>query len=259
MSESIGPFSVRPNRLKSKPPGSPRPFVLLDILSPDLLEIYGMLGAECFMIEGEHAAYDETLFLHLVRVGELYDMTPGIRVNTLDRGQIARLLDIGIQWIHYAHAESAEDVERFVRYAKYPPIGERGFGRFSRLNRYGMADEAEAIKAGNDSVYLSVAIEDLEGVRNVREICEVEHIDSVEVGSSDLTASMGLPGQYDHPKVQEVLQSLVDTMKEFPHARPPGRGGYAIRAEAVGGVPRPSGPSGYTIATLLRERLTRGG
>jgi 4-hydroxy-2-oxoheptanedioate aldolase len=259
MSESTGGFTVRPNRLKSKAPGAPRPFVLLDILSPDLLEIYGMLGAECFMIEGEHAAWDESLFLHLVRVGELYGMTPGIRINTLDRGQIARLLDIGIQWIHYAHAESKEDVERFVRYAKYPPIGERGFGRFSRLNRYGMADEGEAIKAGNDAVYLSVAIEDLEGVSNVRAICEVEHIDSVEVGASDLSASMGLPGRYDHPEVRAVLQSLIDVMKEFPHARPPTQGGYAARTERVGGLPRPGGPSGFTIATLLKERMERSG
>lgn len=251
---------VRPNRLKQQKPGAPRPFVLFDIPSPELLEIYGQLGAECFMIEGEHAAWNESVYLQFVRISEIYNMTPGIRINVLNRGEIARLLDLGIQWIHYAHVESKEDAERFVRYAKYAPIGERGFGRFSRLNRFGMADEAEAIKDGNDAVYLSCAIEDMEGVLNVKDICEVEGIDSVEVGPSDLTASMGLPGRYDHPEVQRVLQSLIDVMKDYPHARPPAMRGFAVQGPetaAPTGPRVPSGPTGFTIATLLKERFNR--
>ena len=239
-------YRVRPNLMKEKRKRGERVrSVLLDILSPDLLEVFGMVGYDAFMLEGEHHAIDENLYVQLIRTGELYGMTPSIRLRTIQPGPIARLLDIGIQGITATHIHSAEDLKNLIRCAKYPPEGERGFGRFSRLNCWGMADEAEALKAGNDALWLGGLVEDMEGVEHLDEILAVEGIDNIGIGASDLTASMGHPGDYDHPEVVRVMERIGESMaKAGREWRVPRFGKY-------------TGASGTLISILLREHLER--
>jgi 4-hydroxy-2-oxoheptanedioate aldolase len=239
-------YKVRPNKLKEKRKRGERvPGVLLDILSPDLLEVFALAGYQTVMFEGEHHALDENLYVSLIRVAEMYDMTPTIRFRTIQPGPIARLLDIGIQGITATHIHSAEDLKNLIRCAKYPPEGERGFGRFSRLNKWGMADEAEAIKAGNDALWLGGLVEDMEGVEHLDEILAVEGIDSIGIGASDLTASMGHPGDYDHPEVVKVMDRIGESMKR------------AGRPWTVPRFGRYTGASGTLLGILLKEHLER--
>ena len=162
-------------------PGKPVFGFLLDVPSAELVEILGLLGFDTFTIEGEHGVYDDAFYLSLIRAAELHGMAPQIRINTIHPDQICRLLDLGLQGIHYTHVSSAEDARSLVKAAKYYPEGERGFGRFSRANLFGLTDEREAVQMGNDAIYLSVAIEDMSGVDHLEEICGVPGIDHVGV------------------------------------------------------------------------------
>lgn len=220
-------YVVRSNRIKEKMrAGKPVFGFLLDVPSAELVEILGLLGFDTFTMEGEHGVYDDAFYLGLIRAAELYGMAPQIRINTIHPDQICRLLDLGLQGIHYTHVSSAEDARNLVKAAKYYPEGERGFGRFSRANLYGLTDEREAVRMGNDAIYLSVAIEDMSGVEHLEEICGVSGIDHVGVGPSDLAASMGRPGGYDDPEVERVLRYCHETIQksgkgaEGPYRRP---------------------------------------
>lgn len=202
-------IQVRPNRLKSKlVSGEAHSWALLDIMSVELVEVLGMVGFDSFLIDGEHVAMNEEKILDVVRAAERFQMTPMIRLRSFDFAAIGRLLDMGIQGIQATHIRTAAEAEHLINCAKYPPIGKRGFGRFSRLNCYGMADEAEALKAGNDGVVLIVAIENIEGAENIDEIVKVEGLDLVVIGPSDLSVSMGIPGMYDHPRFQKVMTDI---------------------------------------------------
>lgn len=240
-------MSVRPNKVKIA--GSRGRWFLLDILHPDFLEIFGLLGYDSFTIEGEHAACSDETILSLIRVAEAYDMTPMIRLRTLDRGEIGRLLDLGIQGIHYTCVESAEEVETLLRFTKYPPFGERSFSPDARCNRSIGDDYATAMKDSNDAVWLFLTIETVTGVDHVDEILGVPDIDLVGVGASDLAASMGQPGFYEHPDVQAVLLRLREAMAGFSHALPPGTRPFGNRP----GVYTPA--SAYLIAHLLEDHL----
>ncbi len=239
-------YKVRPNLSKEKRKRGERGAgVLLDILSPDLLEVFALAGYDSVMFEGEHHAQDENLYVSLIRVAEMYNMTPTIRIRTIQPGPIARLLDIGIQGITATHIHSAEDLKNLIRCAKYPPEGERGFGRFSRLNKWGMADEAEALKAGNEALWLGGLVEDMEGVEHLDEILAVPGIDSIGIGASDLTCSMGHPGDYDHPEVIEVMDRIGAAMAR------------AGRPWAVPRFGKYTGASGTLLGILLKEHLER--
>jgi 4-hydroxy-2-oxoheptanedioate aldolase len=202
-------FQVRLNRLKKKLlSGQDSSWVLLDIMSVEIVEILGMLGFDSFLMEGEHAALNEDKIQDLVRAAERFEMTPTIRLRTIDFGQVGRLLDIGVQGIQATHIRSAADAEHLVKCTRYPPLGQRGFGRFSRLNCFGMADEADALKCGNEAVLVTIAIEDLEGAENIAEILKTDGLDMVVIGPSDLSASMGIPGQYENPRFQGVIEKI---------------------------------------------------
>lgn len=131
-------YSIRRNRLKDKIAGGERIFgALLDTPSPDIVEMLGLLGFDYLTLEGQHGAYDDSLYLSLIRAAEIYDMTPVVRVTSIVPDQICRLLDLGLQGVS-ADVETADEARALVRAAKYPPEGRRGFGRFSRANRYGL-------------------------------------------------------------------------------------------------------------------------
>ena len=133
----------------------------------------GLLGFDYFTLEGQHGAYDDSLYLSLIRAAEIHDMTPVARV-------------------------------------KQVPQGERGFGRFSRANFYGMLEEREAVEAANAESLVVAQIEDRAGIEHIEEIVQVSGIDILSVGPSDLSQSYGLPGQYDHPTVKAALERFHD-------------------------------------------------
>jgi 4-hydroxy-2-oxoheptanedioate aldolase len=219
-------YTIRRNRLKEKIASGERIFgALLDTPSADVVEMLGLLGFDYFTLEGQHGAYDDSLYLSLIRAAEIHDMAPIVRVTSVVPDQICRLLDLGLQGIA-ADVETAEEARALVRAAKYPPEGRRGFGRFSRANRYGLVEEADAIRAGNVAVYLTVSVGTVEGVGNLPEILAVEGLDGVSCGlTSDLVASAGIPGQYDHPHVKELERQVGDAFeaagKPRPHWRNP--------------------------------------
>jgi 4-hydroxy-2-oxoheptanedioate aldolase len=158
-------FSIRRHRLKDKIANGERIFgALLDTPSPDVVEMLGLLGFDYVTLEGQHGAYYDSLYLSLIRAAEINDMTTVVRVTTIVPDQICRLLDLGLRGFS-ADVETADEARALVRAAKYPPQGRRGFGRFSRANHYGLVEEADAIRDGNDAVYLTVSVDTGRGNR----------------------------------------------------------------------------------------------
>lgn len=222
-------IQVRSNRLKSKlVKGQANSWALLDIMSVELVELLGMVGFDSFLIDGEHVARDEQTVQELVRAAERFDMTPMIRLRTVDFAEIGRLLDMGIQGIQATHIRTAAEAEHLIKCTKYPPVGKRGFGRFSRLNCYGLADEEQALKAGNEGVLLIVAIENIEGAQNIDEIVAVDGLDLIVIGPSDLSVSMGIPGQYAHPRFQQVMADIKRSIANSQY-------GACQQAKRIGG------------------------
>ena len=87
----------------------------------------------------------------------------------------------------------------------------RRFARlgFGRTQGYGFK-VGEYLETANESILLSVQAESAEAVKNIEAIVKVEGLDAVLVGPYDLSASMGLPGQINHPDVKAAIQHVAD-------------------------------------------------
>jgi len=113
-------------------------------------------------------------------------------------------LDTGCQSLIVPHVKTGAEVRRFIELAKYHPEGKRGMAIYlGASTNYEDVDPLTAMAHANANTLLSVIIETKEALENVEDIL-IAGIDLVLVGHQDLTQSLGIPGQYDHPRLREA-------------------------------------------------------
>jgi 2-dehydro-3-deoxyglucarate aldolase/4-hydroxy-2-oxoheptanedioate aldolase len=131
-----------------------------------------------------------------------------VRVPSLEVGWIKRVLDTGAEGIIVPQIRSAAEVRTVVAACRYPPLGTRGYGP-RRPSNYGRNGGAEYIAEANKELFVSVQIEAVEAVQELDAILAVPGLDCVVVGPQDLSGSMGLLGQIQHPTVMETISHIV--------------------------------------------------
>ncbi len=176
--------------------------------SPIAAEIVAGSGLDWTLIDGEHAPIGLETLLGLLQAVSRYPITPVVRVPSADPTWIKQVLDVGAQNLLVPMVNSAADAEAAVAATRYPPRGIRGVG--SALARAGQWNRIEGyLQRAHEITSLTVQIETDAAVHNARAIAEVEGVDAVFVGPSDLAASMGLLGQQEHPDVVAAVERTV--------------------------------------------------
>jgi 4-hydroxy-2-oxoheptanedioate aldolase len=118
-----------------------------------------------------------------------------------------RLLDIGVQSLLVPFVQNADDARRAVAATRYPPRGIRGVATTTRANRYGRVKDYLA--RAHDEICVVVQIETRAALAGLESIAEIEGIDGLFIGPSDLAADMGHLGQNAHPEVTEAIEDAV--------------------------------------------------
>jgi len=166
---------------------------------PSIAEILSGAGYEWVVVETEHTAIDVSEVLRLVIAIEHAGAVPLVRLAWNDPIQCKAVLDSGAAGVIVPMVNTRADAELAVKMAKYPPLGFRGVG-LARAQGYG-ARFAEYVAGANDATLLMVQIEHKDAVANIDAIVSVPGIDGTFIGPYDLSMSMGLAGQLDHPDV----------------------------------------------------------
>lgn len=135
-----------------------------------------------------------------------------LRVPSGTTAAVKPALDSGVQGLVIPQIRTVEEVRAVVDDVRYAPVGRRGVGPV-RPSDYGRRPPQEVIAGSADEVFLAVQIETVEALDAVEEIAAVPGVDSLFIGPTDLSASMGLLGQFDHPDVVAAVQRIVGTAK----------------------------------------------
>jgi 2-keto-3-deoxy-L-rhamnonate aldolase RhmA len=184
---------------------------ILSLNSPEVADLLAGLGFDWLFIDAEHGAlepHDVLLLLHAIA-----DRTPAlVRIPSTDEAWVKRALDAGADGIIVPQVGTVEQAERITRWAHYPPGGSRGLGT-ARTNRYGLG-LTESLRAAPDRVTVVVQAETAEAVQNIDDIARVRGIDAVFVGPYDLSASLGYPGEVDHPVVRAAIERIAGACRE---------------------------------------------
>jgi 4-hydroxy-2-oxoheptanedioate aldolase len=154
-------------------------------------------------------------------------VAPMVRVPSNTPEYIQRVLDGGALGVIAPGIGSAEEARQVVKAAKYPPLGERGAGGALPHLEYRSFPAAEANAALNDATMVIVQFESAAALDQADEIVAIEGVDMVLLGINDLLASMGLAGQYEHPKVRDAYARTIAACRK--HGKHVGVGGLSTR------------------------------
>ena len=162
-------------------------------------EVLARAGFDWACVDLEHGVIGIETMADVFRALEAGGCEPVARVPTNDPVWIHRCLDAGARGLIVPMVNTAQQAAAAVREAKFPPQGARGFG-YARANAYG-ADFAAYAETANDEVAVIVQIEHREAIANLDAILSVDGVDAAFIGPYDLSGSLGVVGQLNHPEV----------------------------------------------------------
>lgn len=176
---------------------------------PTVYELAGLAGFDFAIIDMEHGPLGFETAQQLVRTCELAGISPVIRIPA-NRGEyVQRALDIGAHAVQVPEINTPDDARSLVDAAKFHPAGRRGVCRFVRAARYTQLDKQEYFGLANRQQQVIVHIEGRTGFENLDAILAVEGLAVIFIGPYDLSQSIGIPGQIDHPRLQETMADIV--------------------------------------------------
>lgn len=177
---------------------------------PTAIEIAGLAGFDFVIIDNEHGEIPVEGTLDLIRAAKLTGIPAIVRVYEGNPELIDKALDLGADGVQIPNIGSKEAAITAVKAAKFAPTGSRGCNRFVRAGRYGSIPKEDFFGKANDETAVILQVEGQDGVAALPEILTVPGIDVLFVGPYDLSASLGIPGQVDHPKVIEQMNIIME-------------------------------------------------
>jgi 4-hydroxy-2-oxoheptanedioate aldolase len=189
----------------------------------EVVRIAKTAGFDSIYVDLEHSSLSLETTSQLCIAALEAGIAPFARVPQIEL--IQRVLDGGALGIITPDVRTAEQAREIVRAVKYPPQGERGFASVLPHFQYRNLPATATYKALNDATMVIPQFESAEAIANADAIFAVDGVDMVLFGTNDLTADMGIPGQYDHPRVREAYVKAIAAAKK--HGKHVGIGGLA--------------------------------
>lgn len=184
----------------------------LTIPSPTVAEIMARAGFDWLVVDMEHSAIGLNQAQELIRVIHLCKLPALVRVGENNPNLIKRVMDAGASGVIVPMVNNVADARQAVASVKYAPKGKRGVG-LARAQGYGPAFEAYWQWVVSESAVI-VQIEHIKAVENLQAILSVEGVNGFIVGPYDLSSSLGVPGQFEHPRVQSALQQVCSVIDQ---------------------------------------------
>lgn len=176
------------------------------------VEALGYTDIDFIVIDNEHGPFQIETTQEMIRVADLSQVTPCVRITEITRSHVLKQLDIGAEAIIVPDIKSIEEVKNLIRYAKYFPVGERGVA-FARKAGYGYADMTQHglqnyFDTCNKETLIFPQCETKECAELIEEIVALEGVDGIFVGPYDLSASLGAPGDFENPAYKEAFEKV---------------------------------------------------
>lgn len=180
-------------------------------------------GFDWLFIDMEHNTMDVDAAVQISVAALPTGVTPIVRVPSHDQFHATRVLDGGAMGVVVPHVNSVEQAKQIVENCKYPPIGHRSLtAPMPQLGFEGMP-VADAIEVLNRNTLVVAMLETPQAIDNAEAIAAVEGIDALLIGTNDLAAEMGIPGQFGDERIEAAYAEMIAAAKK--HGKFAGLGG----------------------------------
>ncbi|HUS07614.1 MAG TPA: aldolase/citrate lyase family protein [Bryobacteraceae bacterium] len=180
----------------------------LEFFTPGLGPMLAAAGMEFVIYDMEHGRCELSLVAEMIASCRGSDLVPIVRVPDLNFHPLSRVLDIGARGVMVPRVETRAQAEEIVAQLKYAPQGKRGvaLGLAHDLYRPG---GAEYFAQANEDTAVLLLLETEKAFENLDAIVSVPGVDVAWLGHFDLTVSMGIPAQFEHPRFLAAMDALV--------------------------------------------------
>lgn len=213
---------TRPNPVKTTlaAGGTSLGTMAFEFASPGLAQIAANAGAEFIIFDMEHSGWGIDTIRQLLATSHGAGITPLVRVPAIVPHLLTGPLDAGAHGLMVPMVETPEQARLIVDVTRYPPAGRRGSAFGLAHDGYTGGDIVAKMQAANERLLLIAQIETEAGVDNVDAIAAINGIDVLWIGHFDLSASLGIPGEFDHPRYQNAVTEVLAACER--HGKTPG-------------------------------------
>ncbi len=184
----------------------------LSLGSVGAAEVCALAGFEWLLVDLEHGPGGEEGLTGQLLAGAAHGVPVLVRVESSERIRVGHVLDLGVAGVMFPRLNTPEEVRSTIGHLWYPPRGDRGIATYNRAREFG--GDGRDTESVNDSLLGIVQIETAPALSNVREIAAIPGVDVLFVGPSDLSMSLGIPGEFDNPLLLEAFDTVIDAARE---------------------------------------------
>lgn len=201
---------MRPSRIKTRlRQGEKVLITCLHLMDPSVFEMTSLMGFDGIWLDLEHHGTSVETAAQMIRATRVGVSDVIIRPGKGEFIRLGRMLEAGAHAVMYPRCESVAEAQELVRWTKFAPLGERGFDGSGADVPYCSMSMAEYVREANDQTFLVAQLEDPGAVDSAEAIARVEGIDAIMFGPADFSVLSGIPGEFDHPRVQEALRHVA--------------------------------------------------
>ena len=178
--------------------------------SPSFVEILPESGIDFFIVSVEHNALDLADFLPMQWALKSRGIACLARVHNRDPEDVARVCDTFPDGVVIPYAEDVEELKRLIAAAKYRPLKGAALEHLLLSDEWPSDKTREYIAERCAPTFFAAMIESRKALDNLEQICALPGLDAVFIGPNDLTVSLGIPEERDHPEFIAAVQRVVD-------------------------------------------------
>ena len=191
--------------------------MILELFTPGIGPMLTDCGADFVIFDMEHGRCDIALAAELIASCRGLPIVPMVRVPDLRSAPLSRVLDLGARGVMVPRVETREQTEQIVAELKYAPQGRRGVALGIAHDLYRSSGADYFAQANEDTIVIAL-VETERAFENLDSIVSVTGVDIVWIGHYDLTVSMGIPAQFEHPRFLQAMDALVAACKKHGKA-----------------------------------------
>src|SRR5262249_6011129 len=165
-------------------------------------------------LDQEHCGLTIEQLEHAARAARGCGLDSFVRLTATDYATVMRPLEAGAGGIMAAQVRSAREAAEVVRWAEVHPVGLRGVNGTGVDARYSTVPMKDYFQKANAETFIAIQIEHIDAVTEVEQIAAVKEVDVLFVGPADLSQSMGIPGEWEHPKVWQALERVAQATRQ---------------------------------------------
>lgn len=187
-----------------------RVFGIGQLCHPKIIEIIGQQGGyDAVWLDQEHAGLSIAQIEHGCLAARSVGLDSFVRLAATDYATVMRPLEAGAGGVMAAQVKSTAEAEQVVHWAKFHPRGLRGVNGSGVDGRFATMPMPEYMKRANDESFIAIQIEHYGAVDEVEKIAAIKDVDILFIGPADLGQSMGLVGDWDHPRIWQAIERVA--------------------------------------------------